>query len=463
MKLEQIKLKNFRCYKELKLDLHPQVTVLVAENGQGKTTLLDAARIALWPFLKSFDLARTAFADPANTITIDDTLLANKSESQMIRELPSVVEVTGNYGKGIKTWSRFRDSEAKRSQTKDDKSTRELKLHSRELQELVRSSEQNKDLPIFGYYGTGRLWKEKRLTAGKKGKAKSRREETDEQINTFAYRDCLDPASSYKQFEDWFSSAFIKLLESQIEKMQSGAANIKAEEYLQNPIEVIQSTTNELLKETGWFNVSYSQMHDKSLVLRHKDKGVLKVDQLSDGIKNMLAMVADIAYRCSHLNAHLGKEAALKSKGIVLIDEVDMHLHPKWQQTVINGLTTAFPEIQFIVTTHSPQVLSTVAPECIRVITWKDDQATIVTPEFSLGAEPQQLLEDIQGVIPRPQGLRIVNKLNRYLELINNDQWDSDEAQKLRTDLDSWAGNHDPVLVKADMDIRLRQRRRGQA
>ena len=69
-------------------------------------------------------------------------------------------------------------------------------------------------------------------------------------------------------------------------------------------------------------------------------------------------MIADIAYRCVSLNGHLGKEAALKSKGLVMIDEIDMHLHPEWQQVVISSLEKAFANIQFILTTHSPQVLT---------------------------------------------------------------------------------------------------------
>ncbi len=74
----------------------------------------------------------------------------------------------------------------------------------------------------------------------------------------------------------------------------------------------------------------------------------------------MLALVGDIAYRCYKLNAHLGEEAPQRTHGIVMIDEVDMHLHPSWQQTVLTDLCSAFPKLQFIVTTHSPQVLSTV-------------------------------------------------------------------------------------------------------
>ena len=79
-------------------------------------------------------------------------------------------------------------------------------------------------------------------------------------------------------------------------------------------------------------------------------------------------MAADIAYRMARLNPDLGENVALQTPGVVLIDEVDMHLHPSWQQTVINDLTRAFPLVQFIVTTHSPQLLTSVPPESIRIL-----------------------------------------------------------------------------------------------
>ena len=71
MKLSKLRLENFRCFVDLELELHPQLTVLVAENGQGKTTLLDAIRIALWPYVSRFDLARNAINAPGNAIAID--------------------------------------------------------------------------------------------------------------------------------------------------------------------------------------------------------------------------------------------------------------------------------------------------------------------------------------------------------------------------------------------------------
>ena len=167
MKLDSIRLKNFRCYGGISLTLHPKVTVLVANNGQGKTALLDAIRIGLWPYVSSFDLAKGTYADPANTITVADALML-KSDKNMARQLPSEVILTGNYGDGTKKWKRFRDSEADRSQTKDDSQTKKLKGFAVDLQKSIRDvTAKPKNLPIFGFYGTGRLWNEKRLTERK--------------------------------------------------------------------------------------------------------------------------------------------------------------------------------------------------------------------------------------------------------------------------------------------------------
>ncbi len=448
MKLESISLKNFRCYKEIKLILHQQMTVLVANNGHGKTACLDAIRIGLSPYISSFQLARTGFADPANTITVNDVLLL-KVGKLMARQLPSEIEVTGNYGDGIKVWKRFRDSEARKSQTKDDATTKTMKTYSSKIQTLIRNVQITPvDLPVFGYYGTGRLWREKRLTQSKKGNSNKRK--NDENISTFAYRDCLDPASSYKQFEEWFTSSFKKMRESQIKQIEVGDLSIQTDPAIDNPVKVIQEATNLLLKNTGWQNIAYSETHDKALVLHHPEKGILKVDQLSDGIKNMLAMVADIAYRCSLLNEHKGAEAALKSSGIVMIDEIDMHLHPSWQQTVVHGLIQAFPNIQFIITTHSPQVLSTVDSDCIRIL---HDGEVHSAPKGTKGAEASRLLKRVLGVDVRPPDDENTKLLNYYLDMVYSNKWSDQETQVLRQKLDDIYDNEEPTLTEADLYI----------
>jgi len=458
MKLDKIALKNFRCYQSVELDLHPHMTVLVANNGQGKTTLLDAIRIGLWPYVSSFDLAKTAYADPSNTITVGDVLLL-KNKNDMARQLPSEIMISGDYGQGDQSWKRYRDSEARKSQTKDDVFSKQLKKFALNLQESIRNLHDDPiSLPVFGYYGTGRLWKEKRLMQSKMG---SKNRKADESIRTFAYRDCLDPASSYKQFEEWFTSSFKKIREEQIKQWESGISSIQVDPEIANPVTVIQKSVNTLLKVTGWQNVSYSETHDKSLVLQHPEKGTLKVDQLSDGIKNMLAMVADIAYRCALLNAHLGADAALKTEGVILIDEVDMHLHPEWQQTVISSLTEAFPKLQFIVTTHSPQVLSTVAAESIRLIHHEVDsetgamQSIIEQPDTqSRGVASADVLAGMMGVDPIP-AVEEASWLSAYKALIQTGEHESEAGASLKQKLIAHFGAEHQVMLECERLIRL--------
>lgn len=468
MKINSITLNNFRCYKQLVLDFHPKITVLVADNGQGKTAILDAVRIALWPYVSQFDLSKSKFADPANTITIDDVRIIKRSSEaptilgaleDMARQMPSEITAFGDYGQGDLSWQRYRNSEADKSQTKDDKGCRQLKAYSKNIQFQIRNLNQTIiDLPVFGYYGTGRLWKEKRLTEAKKG---DRVEIDNESIRTFAYRDCLDPASSYRQFEQWFTSAYKQILENQIQQLEQGAEFIKIDPQIKVPVKVVQIAVNEVLKPTGWQQLQYSERYNKTLVLKHKELGIMKASLLSDGIKNVLAMVADIAYRCVLLNGHLGEDAATKSKGIVMIDEIDMHLHPSWQQTVIKSLQIAFPNIQFIVTTHSPQVLSTVASESIRVIKHQFDKASgiwLSTAEPPLlqsqGVASADVMADIQGVDPIPNILQ-AQWLVQYKNLIIQGKHDSDEGTALKQKILNHFGDKHHEWLECERIIRL--------
>lgn len=175
---------------------------------------------------------------------------------------------------------------------------------------------------------------------------------------------------------------------------------------------------------------------------------------LSDGLRNMVAMISDIALRCIKLNAHFGREAAVKTRGVVLIDEVDMFLHPKWQQQVISALRNAFPLVQFVVTTHSPQVLSTVPSECVRIL---NNGNVYSAPEGTQGAEPSRMLKRIFGVEPRPSDDPVTQKLNKYLEQVYQDNWDQPDMLQLRKDLNQHFGHEEPALAEADLYIEGRE------
>ena len=446
MKLERIKLHNFRCFEKLEVDLHPQVTVLVAENGQGKSTLLDALRIAVWPFIKSFDLASAGFNDSGNSIAIEDVRIIPMQGRAMARQLPAEIEVNGDYGRGPQAWCRYRESEKPRSKVKEGDGVKALEKEAKQLQKHTRSANSSiTHLPVFGYYGTGRLWAQQSLSKAGKGQ-KDDTQDADFYIRTFGYRNCTNPSSSYKHFKEWFIWASESL--SELERKTN-----TPEHELQsarNAVAVVQRSIDLFLKDTtGWHTLEYSVTHQKSLILHHDDYGMMKVDQLSDGIRSVLAMVGDIAYRCIKLNPQYEAEAHEKSTGLVLIDEVDMHLHPHWQQLVIQQLTSAFPNIQFVVTTHSPQVLSTVSKDSIRIIS----EGKLLQPAINTrGEESKVILEDLMHVPSRPKDA-MSETMKTYLERINRGEINSKVVQDQRKKLEAHYGANHSQLRLADMAI----------
>jgi predicted ATP-binding protein involved in virulence len=455
MKLKTLEIKNFRCFESLSIDLDKQLTVLVAKNGQGKSSVLDAIRIGLWAFVSGFDLAKNPSNEAGNNIGLDDVRMLRMSDGQMARQFPCTITLKQNFMDVLKIpamyevhkWTRSRISEAKGSKTIDDSDSKDLKMLASISQERVRQSSLDDNLPILGYYGTGRLWSQKPLT-------KKEKQNQDAFMRLFAYRDCLAPASSYKHFENWFIWIFECYREEQIKQVEKGLLHESNSKW-KDTILVVQQAINEVLQaETGWHDLEYSISDEKSLVLNHDSQGKLKVEQLSDGIRNTLAMVADIAYRCVKLNWHLGLQAAKETHGIVMIDEIEMHLHPAWQQSILGNLIKAFPNIQFIITTHSPQVISTVAGHQIRILT---DNQVHTGEAGTKGAEASRILREVFDVELRAQHLEIVKKLNRYLELIDDDKWDTPDALKLRQELNEWSHGHEPELTKADIDIRMKE------
>lgn len=477
MRIDHIHLKNYRCFDDLPVDLHRQMTVLVAPNGQGKTTILDSIKVALWPFVAGFDLGSTT--NDVTSIHIDDVRREQIKPHEMEWRLSSEIKARGqvnvsqlvldgslvdplppNEGPALDIavtfaedvpWHcvRYRESVKKGTKTKDAIPVRALNINetAKALQQRIFSGDQNTpdDLPMLGYYGTGRLWAQKKLTA------LHEKADSESQSRTFAYRDCLDPASSYKHFAVWFSRIHQSYLQAQIRNLEKSLPlDADVSSGLVAPFKAVRQAVDAILKpHTGWGDLEYSAEYEE-LVLNHDQFGTLKVSQLSDGIRNMLALVGDIAYRCYKLNAHLGEAAPRRTHGIVMIDEVDMHLHPGWQQTVLTDFMNAFPKLQFIVTTHSPQVLTTVPSECIRILS--AGQVFSASPGIE-GAESSRVLKRVFGVEPRPPHNTATKRLNDYLTLVYANKWDALRAKRLRRLLDARYQGEEPALTAADLHI----------
>ena len=181
---------------------------------------------------------------------------------------------------------------------------------------------------------------------------------------------------------------------------------------------------------------------------------MLEIGQLSDGQRAVLALAADLARRMAHGNPHV--EDPLSSEAIVLIDEVELHLHPSWQQRILCDLRRTFPNAQFIVSTHSPQVLTTVEPQHIVELARKDGRIVAGSAAgWTYGAQAGDVLSVVMGVDERPDNA-FSKKLARYRRLINDDEGESREALVLRRELEGLSPD-DPALSRADVEIRRRQ------
>ena len=183
----------------------------------------------------------------------------------------------------------------------------------------------------------------------------------------------------------------------------------------------------------------------------------------------MLALVLYLAQRMAVANPYFNAATEndhregvdeifdpLSAPAIVLIDEVDLHLHPSWQQRVLGDLMRAFPQTQFIVTSHSPQVISTVKPENIRILR-RDETGKWIADDKApntYGHSNSRSLEAVMGGRAYPEHLQTVSDLREYQRLVGADQHDSRRALELRVALEAVWGKHDPELQLVDVGIR---------
>ena len=432
LKINKLYLNNYRCFKDFTIDFHDQLTVLVATNGKGKTAILDAIAVAFGTFVNSTGLARGSVFHRSDVQKIK----ARETKTNEMEEVyPLVLEANGLINNEVTHWSRELHKPKGATTTKD---TKPLIQYGQDIRKKV-VQKVDEILPLISYYGTGRLWGLKKITLNKKQHETSR---------LSGYIDCLDPLSSYKSFESWYVDICLAELELKIEEIEKNNLDISNNEFTVIRKSIQQAVNHIVEKNTGWKDIVYKKRAE-TIVAQNETFGELSLMQLSDGIRNMIGLVADIAYRAVKLNPHL-ENAPKQTPGIVLIDEVDMHLHPKWQQTVLTDLTKAFPNIQFIVTTHSPQVLSTVKKEQIRIL---GDNVVSTPSTHSFGEDSSVLLAELMNVSPLPP-LEIVEKRKEYQRLIEDREYESPRAKQLQKELIENYGENSEFIIQTEMLIR---------
>ncbi len=433
LKINALYLNNYRAFEDFTITFEDQLTVLVATNGKGKTAILDAVAVAFGTFVNATGLANgvSFHREDVRRFKARDT-----NSNEMEELYPLTLKAKGSIDNNENTeWMREFKKPNSSLTTKDAK---ELVEYGEKIRNLVAHGEST-SLPLISYYGTGRLWAQKRATKNKKKSETSR---------LSGYIDCLDAFSSYKAFTSWYEYICKSEFENYMEAYENKDIHLLANEF-KDIRKSLQEAVNQVIhSNSGWQDILYKQKA-KSIIMEHQECGELSVTQLSDGIRSMIGLVADIAYRAIKLNPHL-KNAPKETSGIILIDEIDMHLHPKWQQTVLTDMMKAFPKMQFIVTTHSPQVLSTVKREQIRIL---GDNEVFTPSSHSFGEDSSVLLAEIMGISSLPP-LEIVEKRKEYQRVIEDREYHTAHAIALREELVSNYGETSTFIMQTDMLIR---------
>ena len=254
-----------------------------------------------------------------------------------------------------------------------------------------------------------------------------------------AYEDAmLGNGVNFSSFFNWFRNR------EDIENEQRLSGNLEDKDP---QLEAVRNAIAELLP--NFRELRIRRLPPRMTVIKQGRE--LNIGQLSDGEKCLLAMIGDLARRLAIANPGLSNP--LHGTGIVLIDEIELHLHPQWQRGIIPSLTRVFPNCQFIVTTHSPQLISDIKPSGIYILEATESGISVRHPEIYFGRDSNQILEELMGVSERPMSIK--NDLRRLFHLI--EAGDLTEAKHLQKHLENLIGDDEPEFTKADMLTRRKE------
>jgi predicted ATP-binding protein involved in virulence/Flp pilus assembly protein TadD len=335
LKIEQLNVTNFKFFEASTFHFHPEFNLVVGENGKGKTSLLRALEVALGGWAHAY------IKDKNNLRPIDDDEIREVQEAgRFTKSHFTQVEAQGTIKivdykqqdeNGNASWTRTRQAPNKDTFTKGqlvaDSGMKNNINFARLGTDVLHYIEQGQsfDLPLIVSYRCDRL----RKTSKKfnpEAAAKKRYSRFD------PYRDCFHTGADLIEVATWVLK----------EDMQSKEQDTPAFQAFQ------------VAAKAAIENCTRIRFDQSRIVLDFEDGSTIPLEHLSDGQRTIIGLFCDLTRRAVIMNPHLGGNVCAETSGIVLIDELDLHLHPKWQRGIIENLRKTFPKVQFICTTHSP-------------------------------------------------------------------------------------------------------------
>ena len=430
MRINSITLQNYRCFKEQSITFEKNMTLFVGRNGAGKTAALDAAAIAASTFLCGFPgiTGRNIQKEDARYEFYDMNGVIDPQP-----QFPVLITATGEcHGQMDITWTRSLSSATGNTRIKD---AQKLIAIASDMQTQVMKGNSSLVLPLLSYYGTGRLYAQKR--------EKKNRQVLQQFNRQVGYLDCMAAESNEKLMLSWFEIMTMKSLQNQ----QKTGIPEKTPQFAAVDNAICRCFEN--ISRCHHAKTDFD-LETRRIIITYETPDGIKcrfaMNELSDGYKNTLSMIADIAYRMAVLNPQLGEAAPSETPGIVLIDEIDLHLHPEWQQTILADLQELFPMVQFLVTSHAPAVINSVNRENIRIL----DNGTIYSPSSqTYGRDVNSILREVMQTGERSK--EIEQLLHAFYLAI--DQQNIGQAENVLHTLEDTIGGNDPELSAARVKL----------
>jgi len=404
MKVNSLELMNFRGIAKMSLNFTNQTTAMVGVNGVGKSSVLDALAIAV----SNMTSRIVGQAAKARDISPDDI-----QNGQDYARLKIIVDLDGS----PTTWAVARNRKADKHPPERSSNFEELNARTDLLnvRMLFRESKHLPiNLPLAVYYDVHRAVLDVPLRVKEKLKNTPRE----------AYNDALGHGGTdFRGFFAWFRD-------------REDAENERIRDTIDHRDRDLIAVRTAIESFTKFTDLRIRRKPTLRMTVK-KDGAELNVLQLSDGEKCLLALVGDLARRLSLLNTE--RDNPLEGEGIVLIDEIDLHLHPKWQRTVVASLERTFPNCQFVITTHSPQVIGELAAESVMLLR---NGELLGHAERALGLSSGEVLEELMG--GKKRNAEVDAELKQIRHAIDNDEIAN--AQALLNPLRAKVGDIPDVL-----------------
>lgn len=431
MHVSTLSLANVRAVANAEFQFRPGFNLIVGVNGVGKSTVLDALRVGLSGVLAAVPTTRLKLQgfDGRSDIRVGQPTLSvqlrldsdsdrelgydrHQQREHIIAVTPGAIPVRPDELPGRLT----RQGQVRRKlrEAQETKSTRDRGDYVPSAAEVRRALTQHGANPIAVYFSTRRAvtTNEAPSTRAAAGGIAA------------AYAGTLDARGlNIGEFSTWLRSQQVL----QAERAASGAMLAAFERVVQRFL-------------PGYSNIRVELGEQRVHLMIDRGGTTIDVAQLSDGERGLLAIVLDLTRRLAQANPGLG-DPAQEASAVVLIDEIDLHLHPRWQREVARNLTDAFPRCQFIATTHSPQVIGEIPQDRIQILT----NDMVYSPAYAFGVDTNRVLEEVMDTAPRTQAVQ--NAISNLSHAVDAERYE--DARAALGGLAQQLGENDPEVIRA--------------